>query len=277
MRKFILLVLFILIGCANERLVALNKQYSDNKIKMTDSCFLLPTRFNYTGNKDFQYAYDMYKTSDGYNYKYTTLTPESDDAIFDYLLQAITICSEDEPENSTRYTEYRESILKIKNEKETKLNKAKKAEEEELKKKKEEEAKKIALSKKYNVEWCDGEILSKKNRCLLEGEFQVFEQQKNGTLVKPRISMNLKEIQMLAALSQISAQVSMMTGEPDELNRNLNDMADEMQQLVFIEANPQDSNQIDGAIVKGLFLRDGVYKYNSLSGTRTVKKIKRLQ
>jgi len=273
MKRFLLLTLLFLAGCANDKLVALNEQYSGNKIEMTDSCFLLSTNFKYDTNNNFQYASDSHYFANERKYTYTTLTTETDDAIFDYLLKAIEICSED----STEYAKYKDSILKVQNEKAEKEKATKIAENEKLKKEKEEEARKIALSKKYSAEWCDGGILSSKNRCLFEGEFQIFEQQRSGTLVKPRISMEFENIQMIAALSQLSALVSMTTGKPDELNRNLDDMANEMQQLVFIEPNPLDSNQIDGAVVKGLFLRDGIYKYTSLSGTRTVKKIKRLE
>lgn len=249
-------------GCANERLIALNKQYKNAKAEIPNSCHFFSGYFEYDSNNNIQYV-SSYSSQTGRTYQ--TLTVDTDDDIFNKLLKTCEICTEEHPEYTATYMKYKESILKVQREKDKKIKAAKIAEEEELKKKREEEAKKLALSKKYNAEWCDGGILSKKNRCLLEGEFQIFQQQEAGTLVKPRIM----SFEMLAA-SQLSTLISMTTGEPDEFNIG-------MQQLVFIESNAKDSNQIDGAIVKGLFLRDGVYKYNSLIGTRTVKKIKRLQ
>ncbi len=277
MKRFFLFAVLVLMGCANERLSAIQEQYGNVRAEIPDNCFFLSGYFNYDSNDSIQYVSSIQHGKEWYETKkiYQTLTPDADDNIFDKLLKTCEVCAEERPEDAAKYMEYRESILKVKKEK--KINTTKKAEKEELQRKQEEDARKKALSKKYNAEWCDGGILSEKNMCLLEGEFQIFEQQETGTLVKPRISMNLEEIQMLAAFSQLSAQLSMMTGESDELNRSIDDMADEMQQLVFIEANSQDSNQIDGSVVKGLFLRNGVYKYTSLSGTRTVKKIKRLQ
>ncbi|MBP5698800.1 MAG: hypothetical protein J6W96_04680 [Alphaproteobacteria bacterium] len=282
MKKHFLVIftaILLLVGCANERLSAINEQYREARAEIPNNCFFLSDYFKYDNNEGIQYVSSIQQGKEWYDTKkiYQTLTADADDNIFHKLLEACEICAEERPEDAVKYMKYKESILKVQRDKDKKIKAAKITEEEELKKKREEEAKKLALSKKYNAEWCDGGILSKKNRCLLEGEFQIFEQQEAGTLVKPRINMSLKEIQMLAAFSQLSTLMSMTTGEPDELNRDLNDMADEMQQLVFIESNAKDSNQIDGAIVKGLFLRDGVYKYDSLSGTRTVKKIKRLQ
>lgn len=114
MKRFLLLTLLFLAGCANDKLVALNEQYSGNKIEMTDSCFLLSTNFKYDTNNNFQYASDSHYFANERKYTYTTLTTETDDAIFDYLLKAIEICSED----STEYAKYKDSILKVQNEKE---------------------------------------------------------------------------------------------------------------------------------------------------------------
>lgn len=274
MRKIFLLVLLILMGCANERLVALKQQYKNVKAEIPNSCHFFSSYFEYDSNNNIQYV-SSYSSQTGRTYQ--TLTVDTDDDIFNKLLKTCEICTEEHPEYAATYMEYKESILKVQKEKEEKIKAAKIAEEEKLKKKKEEETKKIALSKKYNAEWCDNGILSQKDRCLLEGEFQIIEQHESGTLVKPRISINYAEIQMIAAISQYSALLSMTTGRPDEVNQNLNDMVDGMQQFVFIESNFKDSKQFDGAVVKGLFLRDGVYRYTSLIGIKTVKKIRRLQ
>ena len=263
-----LLVTFMLMGCvyfqSDERLITLNKD--NENVVIPRNCFFLDNFFQYDKDNNIQYAYSISKfSSQDFNYK--TLTSYTDDDIFDVLLQTCEICQEEYPEKANKY---KEGILRVYNEKKERIRGIEQSRELEIKRKSD-------IAKKYGAEWCDGGIMSKKNTCLLEGEFQIFEQQEEGTFVKPRIHINREEIQMLAAFSQLSTLVSMTTSEPDEFNRTLNDIADEMQQLVFIESNPKDSNQIDGAIVKGLFLRDGVYKYISLGGTRTVKKIKRLQ
>lgn len=118
----------------------------------------------------------------------------------------------------------------------------------------EELKEKADISQKYGYEWCSNEI---KDNCMIEGrDFEVIEQKSDGTLVKTTRALLATYV------------VAITTGIPILFDD------DEF----FITANSQDSKvDVHENIKNGIFAHIGTYRYLTSSGTKTVKKLKRLQ
>ena len=129
MKKFFLLVLLMLIGCTNERLIALKEQYKNVRAEIPNSCHFLSDYFRYDSDKNIQYISNIQYGKDwtDTNKTYQTLTIDTADNVFDKLLKACEICSEERPEDIAKYAQYKASILKVQKEKEEKVSDCKRA------------------------------------------------------------------------------------------------------------------------------------------------------
>lgn len=241
MKKMFLFAMLILTGCfyfqPDERLINLNK--TNKEVVVPSNCFFFTNYFQYDKDNNLQYVYSVSKFS-SQDFNYRTLTSYTDDDIFDVLLQTCEICQKDYPE---KVNKYKESILKVKKEKEEKIRKINQNKEQEIKRK-------ATISKKYGYKWCSNEI---EDNCIVEDlRLKVIQQISEGTLVEA------------------------ITGK-DFINWFI-EAPVLSEERYFVVANQKDSNKADDSVLdSGIFVFIGTQQYQSLSGTRTVKKIKRLQ
>lgn len=106
------------------------------------------------------------------------------------------------------------------------------------------------ISKKYGYQWCSDTL---KDNCIVDDlSLKVIQQTSGGILVETISGKDFVNLFLEAPLLS--------------------------EDRYFLVANPKDSNKADGSVLDdGIFAFIGTQQYDSLSGTRTVKKIKRLQ